>query len=157
MSDAVSVEGLPDSANVEAVILRISVEHADAWDLDVTVTSPAGTRSVVNAPFNAAHDEFRGLRDWELMSNAFYGENPNGEWRVRVLDLHAGDTGELSSWGLRFHYGEHPRARTCVSLAPLEFAPARDYIRNTGQPRFSRCLNNCTLPRSISPTMPGSK
>ena len=107
-ADAVSVTGLPDSANIEAVILRITVEHDDAWDLGVTVTSPAGTESVVNAPFNALLDDFPGLLDWELMSNAFYGENPNGEWRVRVVDLHAGDTGELSSWGLRLHYGEHP-------------------------------------------------
>ncbi len=73
-----------------------------------TVTSPAGTQSVVNAPFNAVLEDFPGLRDWELMSNAFYGENPNGEWRVQVVDLNPGHTGELSSWGLKFHYGDHP-------------------------------------------------
>ena len=108
VTDAVSVAGLPDTSNLEAVVLRIAVEHDQAWDLGVTITSPAGTQSVVNAPFNAVLDQHSGLQDWQLLSNAFYGENPNGDWRVQVVDLNAGDTGELTSWALRFHYGEHP-------------------------------------------------
>ena len=108
VTEVVPVAGLPGTSNLEAVILRIAVEHEDAWGLGVTITSPAGTQSVVNAPFNAVLDRYPGLQDWQLMSNAFYGENPNGDWRVQVVDLNAGDTGELRSAALRFHYGEHP-------------------------------------------------
>ena len=107
-TDSLTVAGLPDTANIEAATLNITVEHDDAWDLGITITSPAGTESVVNAPFNDALDEVPGISDWNLMSNAFYGENPNGVWRVRVVDLASGDTGRLVSWALRFHYGEHP-------------------------------------------------
>ena len=42
------------------------------------------------------------------MSNAFYGENPNGAWTIHVADLAAADTGSLTGWRLRFYYGEHP-------------------------------------------------
>ena len=107
VSDTLSVAGLPDSANIEAVILEISVDHSYASDLGVTLTSPGGTESVVNAPFNAVLDSFPGLRRWHLLSNAFYGEGPNGEWRIRVVDLAPGDIGYLRSWRLRFFYGSH--------------------------------------------------
>ena len=107
VSDMLSVAGLPDSANIEAVILEIWVGHSYASDLGVTITSPGGTESVVNAPFNAALDSFPGLRRWHLLSNAFYGEGPNGEWRIRVVDLAPGDIGHLRSWRLRFFYGSH--------------------------------------------------
>ena len=107
VTDTLSVGGLPASAGIEAVVLEIDVEHSYASDLGVTITSPGGTRSVVVAPFNPVLDEFPGLRQWQLLSNAFYGEEPNGEWRIQVVDLARGDVGSLRSWRLRFHYGDH--------------------------------------------------
>ena len=108
VSAAMEVAGLPEAANIEAVVLEIAVDHGNAFDLGVTLRSPAGTASVVNPPFNAVLDRFPGLRNWQLLSNAFYGENPNGAWTVHVADLAAEDTGRLSGWRLRFYYGEHP-------------------------------------------------
>ena len=64
--------------------------------------------SVVNAPFNPVLDRHPRLRQWQLLSNAFYGEEPNGDWRIQVVDLAPADTGTVMSWRLRFHYGEHP-------------------------------------------------
>ena len=107
-SAALQVAGLPDTANIEAVVLEIAVEHTNALDLGVTLRSPAGTASVVNPPLNTVLEGYDGLRDWHLLSNAFYGENPNGEWTVHVADLAAEDTGSLTGWRLRFYYGEHP-------------------------------------------------
>ncbi len=107
-SAALEVTGLPDTANIEAVVLEIAVEHTNALDLGVTLHSPAGTASVVNPPLNTLLDGFEGMRDWHLLSNAFYGENPNGEWTVHVADLAAEDTGSLTGWRLRFYYGDHP-------------------------------------------------
>ena len=108
VSAAMEVAGLPEAADIEAVVLEIAVEHGNAFDLGVTLRSPAGTSSVVNPPFNAVLDGFPGLRNWHLLSNAFYGENPNGAWTVQVADLAAEDTGRLTGWRLRFYYGEHP-------------------------------------------------
>ena len=108
VSAAMQVSGLPEGADIEAVVLEISVEHGNAFDLGVTLRSPAGTASVVNPPFNAVLDGFPGLQQWQLLSNAFYGENPNGAWTVHVADLAAEDTGRLTGWRLRFYYGEHP-------------------------------------------------
>ena len=103
----VEVAGLPGAANIEAVVLEISADHPDAFDLGVTLRSPAGTASVVNPPFNATLDGIAGLRDWRLLSNAFYGERPSGTWTIQVVDLAAGDTGAVTGLRLRFYYGDH--------------------------------------------------
>jgi len=108
VSDSFVVAGLPETADIEAVVLEIGVEHTDASDLGVSLTSPGGMASVLNAPFNAVLDDHPGLIEWRLLSNAFYGESPNGEWTVTVVDLAPGDSGTLGSWRLRFYYGEHP-------------------------------------------------
>ena len=107
-SSVFEIAGLPDTANIEAVVLEIAVEHANTFDLGVTLQSPAGTANVVNPPLNAVLEGFPGLNDWRLLSNAFYGENPNGAWTLHLADLAAADTGSLTGWRLRFYYGEHP-------------------------------------------------
>ena len=106
-SAALEVSGLPEGADIEAVVLDISVDHAAAFDLGVTLLSPSGTASVLNPPFNAALEFTPGFMNWRLLSNAFYGEDPNGTWILQVADLAAGDTGSLSDWRLRVYYGEH--------------------------------------------------
>ena len=89
-------------------MLEIRARHADTSNLAVELTSPAGTLSILNTPFNQLLGGDPVLRDWHLMSNAFYGEPPNGTWTLRVLDLAPGDTGRVASWRLRFYYGDHP-------------------------------------------------
>ncbi|MDE0451772.1 MAG: S8 family serine peptidase [Gammaproteobacteria bacterium] len=108
ISVMLEVAGMPVTANIEAVVLEIAVEHTNALDLGVTLRSAAGTASVVNPPLNTLLEGFEGMHDWHLLSNAFYGENPNGEWTVHVADIAAEDTGSLVGWRLRFYYGEHP-------------------------------------------------
>ena len=106
LSDTREIAGLPEGARIEAVVLEISVAHSNALDLGVTLRSPSGTASVVNPPLNAMLDGFPGFTSWHLLSNAFYGENPNGAWTLHVADIAPADTGNLSRWRLRFYYGE---------------------------------------------------
>ena len=108
VTHTLEVSGLPGAADIEATILEIGVGHRDASDIGIQLTSPGGTRSILNAPFNVILNGYPGWRNWQLLSNAFYGESPNGSWTIRVVDLADGDTGHLRSWRLRFHYGDHP-------------------------------------------------
>jgi len=103
----VDVTGLSETADIEAVVLEIGVEHTNVFDLGITLRSPAGSANVLNPPLNASLDRLPGLRDWHLLSNAFYGENPNGDWTVHVADIAAEDTGTVTGARLRFYYGEH--------------------------------------------------
>ena len=107
VSVTVEVSGLPEFADIEAVVLEVSADHPYAFDLGITVRSPSGTKSVVNPPLNTLLEDVRGPTNWHLLSNAFYGENPNGAWTVYVADLADGDIGDLTGVRLRFYYGEH--------------------------------------------------
>ena len=106
-SATLNVSGLPEGADIEAVVLEISLDHDAAFELGVTLRSPSGAASVLNPPFNVALEYNPGIMNWHLLSNAFYGEDPNGTWTLHLADLAPADTGSLSGWRLRFYYGDH--------------------------------------------------
>lgn len=104
-----TITGLPTNANIEAVQLRFQITHSRPHDLGLTLISPAGTPSVINHVFNGVLlDHPSESIDWELLSNAFYGESPNGEWQLNVIDAAPDETGRVDSWALVVFYGEHP-------------------------------------------------
>jgi subtilisin family serine protease/subtilisin-like proprotein convertase family protein len=90
---------------VEAVQIRVSVTHPDVGELGIELTSPAGTRSVLKNITDGYFDS-PNLTDQIFLSNAFYGENPAGNWTIKVVDgfdIHAGDTGMLTRWAIRVY------------------------------------------------------
>lgn len=106
-TQTLTVEGLAGDANIEAVSLYIKITHPQTNDLGIHLTSPAGTESILNPIYN---DALAGDADlsWTLLSNAFYGESPNGEWTLRVVDAAVEDEGTLDEWSLSFALGTHP-------------------------------------------------
>ena len=108
-AQTMTVSGVSESANIEAVELIVRATHDFPSDLGVTLISPAGTESIVNPIYNdALTADPGGFRDWSLLTNAFYGESPNGDWTLRVIDAAPGDVGMLDGWTLKFSLGEHP-------------------------------------------------
>ena len=87
--------------------LEIDVTHPFTNDLGIHLVSPSGTESILNPVFNEVLAATADL-DWHLLSNAFYGESPNGEWTLKVVDAAPGDAGTLNAWRLRFALGVHP-------------------------------------------------
>lgn len=109
VSQTLTVRGLIAEANIEAVVVEIDWQHEYPNDLGVHLISPEGTRSVIQQVFNetlAVQD--MGTFTWRMLSNAFYGESPHGDWRLEVFDADAEDVGQVFSWRLRVYYGEHP-------------------------------------------------
>ena len=101
------VSGLAEDAAIEAVLLDIDASHPQTNDLGIHLVSPSGTESILNPVFNEALAGDFDL-NWQLLSNAFYGETPNGQWTLKVVDAAPGDAGQLNSWALRFALGTHP-------------------------------------------------
>ena len=106
-----NVTGLSRTANIEAVQLRLEMRHPNPRELGVELTSPAGTRSIINPVFNDALDDVDNPLDWTILSNAFYAESPSGEWTLSVVDVAEGNIGTLDAWSLIFYLGEHPEDR----------------------------------------------
>ena len=105
ITDNLSVD-VGAAVDIEAVQIRISAEHPTPWDLGIELTSPSGTTSILSHVFNGSLSRANRL-NWRLLSNAFYGEDPNGTWQLKVYDAMAGDVGYLESWEIRVFYGTH--------------------------------------------------
>ena len=108
VESTINVTGFQDSANIEAVILKLEGFHEFMPDMGITLISPDGTESIVNQVFNDFLIHNSALMSWNLLSNAFYGESPNGEWTIRIVDAAPNDTGAITEWSLEFYYGSHP-------------------------------------------------
>ncbi len=114
--------------------LRTFITHTFAADLDVTLTSPAGTVVTVTTDNGGGSDDVFNGTDWDndagtpvtdaVFANlvvetplapeesfaAFAGEDPNGTWTLTITDDLGVDVGVLNSWSL--------------SIGTLETAPA---------------------------------
>ena len=71
---------------IEAIQLDLSITHAEIGYLAIVLYSPSLTRSVLLTPYNqyGFDDNFSST----LLSNAFYGENSNGNWTLEVYDMY---------------------------------------------------------------------
>ncbi|MGE0763059.1 MAG: S8 family serine peptidase [Bdellovibrionales bacterium] len=102
-----SATGGTDTMNVatsmviEAVQIRAFVTHNDIGQLAIELTSPANTKSII-VNMNNSLDNLSNYLGEVFLTNAFYGENTSGTWRIRVFDGLSGDTGTLTRWELRF-------------------------------------------------------
>lgn len=82
----------------EHVGVRVQTTHTNRGHLRVTVTSPSGTRSILqryNPFFNGGP-----LDDWTFFSTHHFGEPATGVWTVQVSDEFATSTGDVTSVSL---------------------------------------------------------
>ncbi len=109
------------------VNLLTSITHTFSADLDITLTSPAGTVVTITTDNGGSNDNVFNGTLWDdktgatnasvtdyVYSNgvtatplvpeeglsAFIGENPNGVWTLSVTDDLSGDVGTLQNWSL---------------------------------------------------------
>ena len=93
LNSKVVTVAVPDSLLCEQIGVRVKMTHRIRSDIRLTVRSPSGTQSVLqaNVPDGSA---WRG--DWTFWSNQFFYEPSKGDWSVAVSDLAKNFTGVLS-------------------------------------------------------------
>ncbi len=125
------------------VNLRTFITHTFAGDLDITLTSPAGTVVTITTDNGGSNDDVFNGTDWDDSAGslnppgavtdntfanlvvetplvpeealaAFIGQNPNGNWTLTVVDDAGADTGTLNSWSLDL---------TTLPAAPVNASP----------------------------------
>ncbi len=111
-----------DSVVVDSILVEddILVDYVEVWfiadhpywgDLEVILTSPAGTESML-APGNTSVDETgpgTGYYNWRFGTVRHLREGARGEWQLSVRDAAVGDIGIFNSWRLKvygFRHGE---------------------------------------------------
>jgi subtilisin family serine protease/subtilisin-like proprotein convertase family protein len=82
----------------EHVGVRVQTTHNHRGDLRITVTSPSGTRSILQRfnPFTGGGS----LTDWTFYSTHHFFEGTAGTWTVQVSDEKIGATGSVTSVSL---------------------------------------------------------
>ncbi|MBV6342136.1 proprotein convertase P-domain-containing protein, partial [Candidatus Magnetobacterium casense] len=79
-------------------------DHTCFTDLDVTLTSPSGTKSVLASahPITSCPSEYA-FDNWRFGSTHHLGEPASGNWTLHVADRLAGNMGTLKSWTLKLY------------------------------------------------------
>lgn len=83
---------------VESVQISLTTDHPWPGDLAIHLVSPSGTESRLmtlnNNIYSVALDP-----DFIMLSNAFYGEESEGFWKIKIYDGDAAmGTGDLTNW-----------------------------------------------------------
>ncbi|MFN0068307.1 MAG: S8 family serine peptidase [Limisphaerales bacterium] len=98
----VTAAGVPlevtDTLALEHVGVRVRTTHTRRGDLRIVLTSPAGTRSVLQTLGN---DFEAGPEDWTYWSTQHFYEGSAGPWTVHFLDEDQGFTGAVLEVELR--------------------------------------------------------
>jgi subtilisin-like proprotein convertase family protein len=105
----------------EWVEVTFAAAHSYRGDLEVVLTSPAGTRSVLAE--RRINDPGDNYSNWTFTSARHWGESAAGTWTLTVRDRAAQDVGTWNSWSLDV-YG--------TSGAPVDTIPPTVAIARAG-------------------------
>lgn len=102
--------GATDTVVVDSTIEAIehaevvfTATHARRGEVEVTLISPSGTATRLIRP-RSSDSSGAGFNQWKFSANAFWGEDPNGTWTLRVRDANNNSsTGTWQNWQLIVH------------------------------------------------------
>jgi len=124
---------------IEAVQVKITIDHTYTGDLGVELTSPSGMKSILmNINSNILETN---LSDALLLSNAFYGESSKGNWTLKIIDGAPADTGVLKGWKLNF-FG-HTRQNGNLLTKSMSSS-------NPGDSKTTSVENNVTQDKTVT-------
>ncbi|HEV8634173.1 MAG TPA: S8 family serine peptidase [Chloroflexota bacterium] len=111
-SGVTSTVVVADALAVEHVEVVLNATHPRRGDLEVVLTSPSGTRSVLARRHGDAGANYAG---WRFMSTRHWGESSAGTWSLRVADVSPGQSGTFDSWTLIVHGALAPATPTATA------------------------------------------
>jgi subtilisin-like proprotein convertase family protein len=89
---------------ISKVLLYVDITHLSRGDISIDLTSPAGTTVDIKDTSGSFDDNVKGLYPETLTPSgsmsAFNGEDPSGDWSLKVADEDAFSTGDLNAWAV---------------------------------------------------------
>jgi subtilisin-like proprotein convertase family protein len=85
---------------MESVEVVFSATHASRGHLQVMLTAPSGTKSVLAEKHADTGDNYSG---WVFSTVRDWGESSKGTWTLNVSDLTTGTTGTFGSWAINVY------------------------------------------------------
>jgi subtilisin family serine protease len=93
---------VPTSLPLEELLVTLDITHPRRGELEAILRSPSGTDSRLML---AALDDTASNLAWTFLSNQFWGEDGQGEWRLTVRDIQAGRVGTWNSFSVTSRHG----------------------------------------------------
>ncbi|MEE3083683.1 MAG: S8 family serine peptidase [Candidatus Thermoplasmatota archaeon] len=97
VTDTVTV---PEILKIEHVQVTVDISHTYRGDLEIILTSPSGTESVLAQEHSDSGNDYNG---WTFMTVHNWDENSQGDWTISVEDLDGGQSGTFDEWELIIH------------------------------------------------------
>ena len=98
------LDGFSDSFAAEATVVLLDLAHYNRGDLEIELVSPSGTSSVLHPGKRPEDNQLTGGERWKLMTVRNWGEDPTGNWQLKIRDLvervDTGDDNIFRSWKL---------------------------------------------------------
>ncbi|MBO52144.1 MAG: hypothetical protein CMJ69_15365 [Planctomycetaceae bacterium] len=116
----VSTVNIPDDVTLEYVEAVVNITHANRGNLEITLTSPGGTDSILAEVRNS--DSGSDYTNWIFTSTRHWDESSQGDWTLTVRDLASGETGTLDDWSLNL-FGTAP---TTTPTGPPPSTPLQE-------------------------------
>ena len=91
---------VPDSIKIEHVEVIVDIDHSYRGDLEIILTSPAGTQSILSEKHEDSGNDWN---NWMFTSVHHWDEDSFGEWTLSIEDQGNGDTGTLLDWELNIY------------------------------------------------------
>jgi subtilisin-like proprotein convertase family protein len=101
---------------VEQVTVTVNLNHLNRGDLEVVLTSPAGTSSRLAEQHP---DPGNNYANWTFSSVRHWGETAAGNWTLAIRDRHSGVSGTLTSAVLKVYGSTVSTARVVPTAAAL--------------------------------------
>jgi subtilisin-like proprotein convertase family protein len=90
------------SIKMEHVEIIFDATHARADDLEVVLTAPSGTKSVLATQHDSGGG-FGNYSKWTFSSVRHWGELSGGKWTLTVRDKAAGEAGTFNNWQIQIY------------------------------------------------------
>jgi subtilisin-like proprotein convertase family protein/outer membrane biosynthesis protein TonB len=132
-----SSSGISRTINVQQDIQLESVEvvfdadHYSRGDLEIVLTSPDGTESILA---EQRPDEGDNYTYWVFNTVRNWGESSKGNWTLRVADKSGGQVGTWDSWKLNFYGTEAKPAISTISVTTPDGEAAETNLGELSNP-----------------------
>jgi len=89
---------------LEHVVLEISLNFTVRKNIEIEITSPGGTPSIILRS-GRLFDVLTEFKNMSPMSLHYWGENPRGAWNIALRNVkpNSSDSGILFNWSLTFY------------------------------------------------------
>ncbi|MCW5943361.1 MAG: S8 family serine peptidase [Fimbriimonadaceae bacterium] len=94
---------IAQGGKLEEVLITLNVTHTYRGDLEGFLTSPSGTTGRL---FIRSGSDGAANFSWTFCSNAFWGENAQGTWTLKLSDAFEEETGTWNSFSAELRTGE---------------------------------------------------